>query len=52
MQTKIALVKLLLNYNISASGKTNIPVTFVPSAIFQAPVGGMWLKLENYQKSN
>lgn len=46
MQTKIALVKILQNFKVSASGKTNIPVTFEPSSVFQTPVGGMWLRLE------
>lgn len=47
MQTKIAIVKILQSFKISASGKTNIPVTFAPSSVFQSPVGGMWLKLES-----
>jgi hypothetical protein len=52
MQTKLALVKLLLNYRLSPSEETRIPVTFVPTSIVQAPVGGMPLKLEKLVISN
>lgn len=47
MQTKIALVKILQAYKLTACDKTTIPMKFVPTAAFQAPVGGMWLKVES-----
>jgi cytochrome P450 family 6 len=46
MQTKIGLVKLLMNYKILTCSKTIIPMKYIPNASFQSPVGGMWLKLE------
>lgn len=50
MQTKIALVKLLRKYRFSPCDKTPNPIKFSPSAAFQSPVGGMWLKLENISR--
>lgn len=47
MQTKIALVKLLKKFKFSPCDKTPIPMKFSPSAAFQSPLGGMWLKLEH-----
>ena len=49
MQTKIAIVKLLLNYEFEPTDKTPIPMKFVPSSPFLTPVGGMWLKLKKIQ---
>jgi hypothetical protein len=46
MQTKIGIVNLLKNYKLSPCSKTVIPMKIVPTAAFQCPVDGMWLKLE------
>jgi cytochrome P450 family 6 len=46
MQTKIGLVKLVKNFRILPCSKTLIPMKYSPSASFQCPAGGMWLKLE------
>lgn len=46
MQSKVAIVKLLQNYELSTCDKTTIPMKFVPSSPFLAPVGGMWLELK------
>ncbi|KAL7026335.1 hypothetical protein ACKWTF_013868 [Chironomus riparius] len=47
MQAKIGLVKLLRNFRILPSDKTLIPMKYSPSSGFQAPLGGMWLKLQS-----
>lgn len=47
MQSKLGIVKILQNFEISPSGLTPIPMKFVPSAPFLAPVGGMHLNLKN-----
>ena len=49
MQSKIAIVKLLLNYEFEPTVKTTIPMKFVPSSPTLAPVGGLWLKLKKIQ---
>ena len=49
MQSKIAVAKILQNYKITPSDKTPIPMKFIPSGPFLAPVGGMWLKLNKIQ---
>jgi len=46
MQAKLGVVKLLLNFEFSTCEKTTIPMKFVPSSPFLAPVGGMWLNVE------
>lgn len=46
MQTKIALVKLLLEYKFLTCEKTPTPMKFEATAAFQSPVGGMWLSVE------
>lgn len=46
MQTKVGVVKLLLNFKISPCEKTINPMKFIANATFLSPVGGMWLKLE------
>lgn len=46
LQMKIALVKLMTNFEIKVCDKTPNPLEFVPSAPFLAPVGGMWLELK------
>ena len=49
MQSKIAIAKILQNYKISPSDKTPIPMKFVPSGPFLAPVGNMWLNLKKIE---
>lgn len=46
MQSKVAIVKLISNFEIQPCAKTTIPMKFVPSSPFLAPAGGMWLKLK------
>lgn len=46
MQTKIAIVKLLIKFKFSPCAKTPIPMKFAPSSSLQSPLGGMWLKVE------
>ncbi|XP_070493746.1 probable cytochrome P450 6a14 [Chironomus tepperi] len=47
MQAKIGLVKLLRSFKILPCDKTLIPMKYSPSSGFQAPLGGMWLKLQS-----
>ena len=47
MQAKIGLIKLLRNFVILPSDKTLIPLKYSPSSGFQAPLGGMWLKMQS-----
>lgn len=51
LQVKIALVKLLTNYEFDICEKTTIPMEFVAAAPFLAPVGGMWLQLNQLERS-
>lgn len=46
LQMKIALVKLLMNFEFSVCEKTTIPMDFVKSAPFLSPIAGMCLKVE------
>lgn len=46
MQSKIALVKLLQNFEFSPCDKTTIPMKFVAATPFLSPAGGMWLNLK------
>lgn len=46
MQAKVAVVQLIQNYKISVNDQSPIPMKFIPSSPFLAPVGGMWLNLE------
>lgn len=46
MQSKVAIAKLLQNYELLTTDKTAIPIKFVPSSPFLTPDGGMWLKLK------
>lgn len=49
MQSKLAIAKLVQNFEIYPTDKTPTPMKFVPSAAFLAPVGGMWLKLKKIE---
>ena len=46
MQSKIGIVKLLLNYEFELTDKTPIPMKFIPSSPTIAPVGGVWLNVK------
>lgn len=46
MQAKLGLVKLLQNFKILPSDKTPNPMKYSPTAPFQSPDGGLWLKIE------
>lgn len=46
MQSKLGIVKLLQNFEISTSSKTPIPMKFTPASPFLAPVGGMSLTMK------
>ncbi|XP_070493752.1 probable cytochrome P450 6a20 [Chironomus tepperi] len=46
MQAKLGLVKLLKNFKILTSDKTPYPMKYSPTAPFQSPDGGLWLKVE------
>lgn len=46
MQSKLGIVKILQNFELSTSSLTPIPIKFVPSAPFLAPLGGMHLNLK------
>lgn len=46
LQVKLALVKLLTNYEFTVGEKTTIPMKFIAAAPFLAPVGGMWLEVK------
>lgn len=45
MQSKVAVAKIILNYDITTNERTSIPLKFIPSAPLLAPVDGMWLNL-------
>lgn len=46
MQTKIALIELLISYKFSSSPRTTIPMRFHNNSLVLAPSDGMWLKVE------
>jgi hypothetical protein len=46
MQTKIGLIKLLLNFKFSPSPKTLIPMEFLARAPLICPKNDMWLQVE------
>lgn len=46
LQVKLALVKLLTNFDLSVCERTTIPMEFKASAPFMAPVDGMFLKVK------
>ncbi|KAG5669760.1 hypothetical protein PVAND_000054 [Polypedilum vanderplanki] len=46
MQTKIALIQLLLNFRVYASEKTPDPIKFDPDATPLTSITDMWLKFE------
>ena len=46
MQVKLGILKLINNYEFTVCHKTTIPMKFVPSSPFLAPVNGMWLTVK------
>jgi hypothetical protein len=44
MQSKIAVAKLVSNFEILPNDKTPANIKFIPTAFFLIPEGGMWLK--------
>jgi cytochrome P450 family 6 len=51
LQVKVALVKLLTNFDFSVCSKTTIPMKFKPAAPFIAPIDGMTLKVKRFSRS-
>jgi cytochrome P450 family 6 len=49
LQIKIALVKLLTNFDFKINEKTLIPMKFNTKAPFLRPDGGMWLDIERLE---
>lgn len=49
MQSKLALLKIIQNFEVSVTERTPIPMKFVPSSPFLAPLGGMWLNLKKIE---
>lgn len=49
MQSKIAVVKILQNFEVTPSDRTPIPMKFVPQSPFLAPVGDMWLNFKKIE---
>lgn len=46
MQSKIAVLKIIQNFELSPSDKTPIPMKFIASSPVLSPVGGMHLNLK------
>lgn len=46
LQVRIALVKLLQQFEVSTCSKTPIPMKYNPSRLLLAPINGIWLKFE------
>lgn len=46
MQTKLAIISLLMNFKFSPNSLTSIPMKFDPTALTLAPHNDMWLKIE------
>lgn len=49
LQVKLALVKLLTNYEFKVCERTPIPMKFIAAAPFLAPAGGMWLEVKSLE---
>ncbi|XP_071087868.1 cytochrome P450 3A41-like isoform X1 [Haliotis cracherodii] len=45
VEAKITLIKLFKNFKFSSSSKTQIPLTFMPSALLR-PAQGLWIRIE------
>lgn len=45
LQVRIALVKLLQQFEFSTCSKTQIPIKYNPARLLLAPIDGIWLKV-------
>ncbi|XP_014233425.1 probable cytochrome P450 6a14 [Trichogramma pretiosum] len=50
LQSKIALISLLMNFRITTCDKTPIPIGYSKCAVVQAPEGGVYVKFEKRNK--
>jgi cytochrome P450 family 6 len=50
MQTKVGLVSVLSNYEVSACEKTSIPLKQDPKQFINTPTEGIWLQIKNREK--
>lgn len=46
LQSKIGLIKILANYKIKISKKTQLPLTLDKKSFVTAAEGGIWLEVE------
>ena len=46
MQTKLSLIKLLMNFKFSTTSRTPIPMKLNAKSTLLTPDGDMWLKVE------
>lgn len=51
LQAKIAIVKLVANFEISPNSLTTVPMKFSPTALFLAPINKMWLTLKPIEET-
>jgi cytochrome P450 family 6 len=47
MQTKVGLISVLSNYELSVCEKTTIPLKKDPKQFINTPTAGIWLKIKN-----
>jgi len=47
MQTKVGLISVLANYEISACEKTSIPLKKDPKQFINTPAAGIWLQIRS-----
>jgi cytochrome P450 family 6 len=47
MQTKVGLISVLSNYEVSACEKTSIPFKKDPKQFINIPAAGIWLQIRN-----
>lgn len=47
MQTKVGLISVLANYEVSACEKTSIPLKKDPRMFINTPAAGIWLQIRN-----
>lgn len=52
MQTRLCLVKILMNFDLSVSDRTVIPMKFDPKVLLLNPVGGSWIKIKKRKTSD
>lgn len=46
LQTRLCLVKILMNYDLSVSERTVIPMKVNPKVLLLTPEGGSWIKIK------